>query len=112
MGHVAAPVLGQAIAAEPGMTGFFQQALELDGPVAIQAVDRIDGGDHFMLSGLGQQRAVIAFRVIAEVAAEIDDEQVLLAQFLVLQILAGGNDSVGFIIGLPVGSSIQDDQCR
>ena len=66
--------VGDAVAFDPLLAELLQVAVHADSGARFELVERLDARQHPVSPGLGQQRAIVAFGVVAVFVAQVDDQ--------------------------------------
>jgi len=99
-----------AVAFDPLVALLLQVARHADSGARFELVEGLDARQHPVPPGLGQQRTVVAFGVVAVVVAEVDDQFGLPLPVTVFEVVGDGDERIGFAIGLPVVEAVQQDE--
>ena len=102
--------VGDAVAFDPLLAELLQVAVHADSGARFELVERLDARQHPVSPGLGQQRAVVAFGVVAVFVAQVDDQLGRPLPVTVFEVVGDGHQRIGFAVGFPVVEAVQQDE--
>ena len=102
--------LGRFVCLYPLIANSLQVLIHPDTGAAFEFIDDIYAGNHLMSSGLGQQRAVIAFGIVTVIVAQINNQLAALFAVFVLQVIQNSKQAVGLVVRGPVAEGIEQNQ--
>ena len=102
--------VGDAVAFDPLLAELLQVAVHADSGARFELVERLDARQHPVSPGLGQQRAIVAFGVVAVFVAQVDDQLGRPLPVTVFEVVGDGHQRIGFAVGFPVVEAVQQDE--